>query len=97
MRKLLMLGLLAAFTAGVLADTGFAAKKKKKKRTDEQIFARLDKDGDKKVTEEEFVGKRTGKKAARAKKRFSKIDKNGDGSLTLEEFKARKKKKKKKK
>ena len=95
MKKFLMFMLLAGFIAGVVGDAAFAAKKKKKKRDLTAIFKRLDKDGDGKLTLVEFTGKRTGKKAARAKKQFTRLDKNGDGSLTLEEFKTRKKKKKK--
>ena len=41
---------------------------------------------------EEFVGKKTGKKAEKAKKAFAKRDKNDDKFLSLEEFKTKKKK-----
>ena len=48
---------------------------------------------DDKVSEEEFLGKKTGEKAEKAKKLFARRDKDKDGSLTLEEFIAKKKKK----
>ena len=58
----------------------------KPKPDPEQVFAKLDKDGDGKLTEEEYVGKKTGEKADKAKERFAKLDKDGDKSLSKEEF-----------
>ncbi|MCA9204838.1 MAG: hypothetical protein KDA59_17410 [Planctomycetales bacterium] len=68
----------------------------KKKPDPEATFKRMDKDSDGKLTEAEFIGKRTGEKADMAKKAFARKDANKDGSLTLEEFKATPKPKKKK-
>jgi len=67
------------------------------KRTPEEIFARMDRNGDKKLSLEEFIGKKTDKKAESGKKRFGKIDQNADGFLSLEEFKAGQQPAKKKK
>ena len=77
------------FGAAVSVDA-----KEKKKKDPKVVFAKLDKNSDDKVSEEEFVGKKTGEKAEKAKKAFARKDKNKDGSLSLEEFSAKKKKKK---
>lgn len=65
-----------------------------KKKDPEAKFKKLDKNSDGKLSLEEFVGKRTGKKKEKAEKIFKKKDKNADSFLTLEEFKRKKKKKK---
>ena len=97
MKKLLMLLATAGFVFALFANPISAQEKdKKKKRDPEAIFKKLDKDGNGKLTLEEFKGKRTGEKAEAAEKRFKRLDKDGDGSVTLEEFKAAFKKKKKK-
>jgi len=67
-----------------------AASPDKPQKDPEQAFKRRDKDGNGKLTLEEFVGKRSGDKAAAAETRFKTKDKDGDGSLTLEEFRGRK-------
>ncbi|MCM8543412.1 MAG: EF-hand domain-containing protein [Lentisphaeraceae bacterium] len=54
-------------------------------------FKSVDKDGDGKVSKEEFTGGNEKKEKA-----FKKLDKDADGSLSEEEFKATMKKKKKK-
>ena len=87
--------LLCAFLAAVLLFgvtlTANAAPEKKKPDPAEQ-FKKLDANSDGKVSEAEFVGKKTGEKADKAKAAFAKKDKNGDGSLTMEEFAPKKKK-----
>lgn len=70
-----------------------AAKGAKPKKSPEQRFSRLDKDGDKKLSKDEFVGKKQDEKKAKAEKRFGRLDKDSDGFLSLEEFKAAGKKK----
>lgn len=72
-----------------IANRAFAAKKDPANR-----FAALDIDGDKFLSEAEFVGKATGGKAQKAKKQFKKFNIDGDDKLSLEEFKATLKKKK---
>lgn len=60
----------------------------------EKRFARMDKDGDKKLTLEEFLGKKKDEMKEKATKRFSKLDKDSDEFLSWEEFQAGQKKKK---
>jgi Ca2+-binding EF-hand superfamily protein len=63
------------------------------KRTPEEQFKRMDANNDGKLTVQEFVGKREGEKAEKAKDQFKRLDKNNDGAVTLEEFLAGQKKK----
>jgi Ca2+-binding EF-hand superfamily protein len=87
MKKLLALALAAG-----LFTPGLVSAQEKKKPDPEAQFAKMDKNSDKKLTLDEFKGKRTGDKATKAEEQFKKMDKDSDGSLTLEEFKARGKK-----
>ena len=80
--------------ACLIASPALALEKEKpqkpdKKPTPEQRFERLDKNGDKKLSVEEFVGKRKDEAKEKAEKAFARKDKNKDKSLTLEEFKAK--------
>jgi Ca2+-binding EF-hand superfamily protein len=84
MKKFLALVIACGLCAPALAQ--------EKKASPEEQFAKMDKNGDKKLSKEEFVGKRTGDKAGKAEEQFKKLDKNSDGSLDLDEFKARGKK-----
>jgi Ca2+-binding EF-hand superfamily protein len=68
---------------------------KKPKPTPEEAFKKRDKNSDGALCTEEFVGKRAGDKADKAKKIFAKKDKDASGSLSLEEFTAKVKGKKK--
>jgi hypothetical protein len=77
----------------MLAYGAPAAMAAKPKKSPEQRFARLDKDGDKKLTEEEFIGKKTDEAKSKAEKRFSRLDKDKDHSLSFEEFNVTPKKK----
>lgn len=79
---------LAALT--LLAPTAFAAKPK---RSAEDRFAKLDANSDKKLSKDEFVGKKTDEAKTKAEKRFTKLDKDKDDSLTFEEFNVTPKKK----
>jgi Ca2+-binding EF-hand superfamily protein len=90
MRKLLSWAVLAAFVVGFSAAPLQAADKAAPD-LDAQ-FKKLDANSDAKLSSEEFIAKRTGDKAEKAKEAFKRLDKNNDGSLSLEEFKARKKK-----
>lgn len=80
MKKLFALAVIAAFCTPAFAQD--------KKPNPEEAFKKMDKNGDSKVSLEEFKGKREGDKAAAAEKQFKAKDKDSDGFLTLEEFKA---------
>jgi hypothetical protein len=77
------------------AIAAHAAKADKPKKSPEERFARLDVNGDKKLSSEEFVGKKTGDAKGKAEKRFGRLDKDSDNFLSLEEFSTPPKKKKK--
>ena len=64
----------------------------KKAKTPEEQFAAMDKNGDKKLSKEEYVGAAEGEKKTKKEDRFKALDKNNDGSIDLEEFKAGQKK-----
>lgn len=77
---------LALAIAFGLTSPAFSADKPKP--TPEDQFKKMDKDGNGKISFDEFKGKREGDKLAAAEKQFKAKDKNSDGSLDLEEFKA---------
>lgn len=64
------------------------AKPDKPAKSPEERFSKLDKDGDKKLSLEEFIGKKTDEAKEKATKRFAKLDSDSDKSLSLDEFKA---------
>jgi Ca2+-binding EF-hand superfamily protein len=68
-----------------------ASAQDKPKGPTEEMFKKLDTNADGKLSEEEFVGKKTGEKADKAKEAFKKKDKDSDGFLSLEEFLPKKK------
>ena len=72
----------------------YAAPDDGKKPDPEEVFKKRDKDGDGKLSLEEFLGKRKDEDKVKAEKVFKRKDKDSDGFLTLEEFKAKPKKKK---
>ena len=86
----LMLWTVALATLTLVVPSAFAAKPK---RTPEERFAKLDANSDKKLSKEEFVGKKTDEAKTKAEKRFTKLDKDQDDSLTFEEFNVTPKKK----
>ena len=64
----------------------------KPKMSPEEMFKKLDKDSNGKVSKEEFLASPGAKKdAAKAEERFGKMDKDKDGSLTVEEMTPKKK------
>ena len=86
MKKFLALVMAAGVCMPVMAQ-------EKKDKTPEEQFAAMDKNGDKKLSKEEYVGAAEGEKKTKKEDRFKALDKNNDGSIDLEEFKAGQKKK----
>ncbi len=88
---LVVVGCLVAASVGMAQEQKDKGKKEggKGKYSAEESFARLDKNGDKKVTKEEWdegaLAKRLGKEKADAA--FEKLDTNKDKSVSLEEYK----------
>jgi len=93
MKKLLSWTLALSMVLGLGAVYASAAQKAKAEP--EELFKRMDKNSDGKLSADEFKGKRDGDKADKALAAFKKMDKDNDGFLTLEEFKAGAGKKKK--
>ena len=62
-----------------------------------KAFSKLDKDGNGQISEAEFIGKREGEKADKAKAMFAKKDKDASGFLSKDEMARKKGGKKKKK
>jgi hypothetical protein len=76
-----------------VGSLGFAAQDKKDKPKPEDQFKKMDKDGNGKLSLDEFVGKKKDEKKTKAEEAFKKMDKDNDSSLSLEEFTAKGKKK----
>ncbi len=85
--------LTSMFVASCLVGLAYtpASAQDKPKLPPEEVFKKMDKNADGKLSEEEFVGKKEGEKADKAKEQFKKKDKDGDGFLSLEEFLPKKK------
>jgi Ca2+-binding EF-hand superfamily protein len=67
---------------------GGAKAQEKKGKTPEERFAALDKNGDKKLSKEEYLANITDEaKKEKGGMRFAAADKDKDGFLSLEEFK----------
>jgi Ca2+-binding EF-hand superfamily protein len=81
MKKFLALVMVAGICMPAVAQ-------EKKAKTPEEQFAAMDKNGDKKLSKEEYVGAAEGEKKTKKEDRFKALDKNNDGSIDLEEFKA---------
>jgi EF-hand domain pair len=94
MSKLMSCLLALSFMTFGAASLVAAKPDAKPKKSAEERFAKADKNGDEKLSLEEFLGKRTGDQKEKATKRFAKLDKDSNESLSLEEFKAAQKKKK---
>src|SRR6185436_18017698 len=72
---------LVVAVAGALLLPVLGTAQEKKGKTPEEQFAALDKNGDKKLSKEEYVANREGEKKTKAEERFAALDKNKDGSL----------------
>ena len=80
MKKFLVVCLAAGLCLPLVAQ-------EKKAKSPEEQFAALDKNGDKKLSKEEYVGNAEGEKKTKKEDRFGALDANKDGSLSLDEFK----------
>lgn len=95
MKLILTLSTLLLSTALSFAADGDAAKKPaeggdRPRMNPEEIFKKLDANGDGSVTKEEYsASPRAKEDPARAEKSFASKDKDKDGKLNLEEFKTR--------
>ncbi len=86
MNKFLMIMLVAVLGVGVASHAAEEGKKKGK-GDPEAVFKKKDKNGDGKLSFEEFKGNAPAEKAAGLEKKFKAMDKNANGSIELEEFK----------
>ena len=80
MKKLLAL----VVAAGMFMPVVVGAQEKK---SPEEQFKAMDKNGDGKLSKEEYVGTTEGEKKTKKESRFAAMDKNNDGFLSLEEYK----------
>ena len=80
MKKLLAL----VVAAGMFMPVVVGAQEKK---SPEELFKAMDKNGDGKLSKEEYVGNAEGEKKTKKEDRFKTMDKNSDGFLSLEEYK----------
>lgn len=94
--KIMMMRISAGFAlAALMGTTVLAADEEKKGRDPGKMFGIFDKNGDKKLSKEEFeaLGDKLGDKLGKGKfkgkegKLFERLDSNGDGSISEEEFK----------
>lgn len=92
--KLWLMIIALACSLAMWSNAGLAAKKDRGKGdrpkvSVEEIFKKLDTNGDGKVAKEEYLASpRAKKNPTEAEDRFKKLDKNNDGCLSLDEFKA---------
>ena len=82
MKKLLALAMIAGMFMPLMTGA-----QEKKAKTPEERFAALDKNGDKKLSKEEFLAPLDAEKKDKAGTRFDMADKDKDGVLSLEEYK----------
>ena len=76
-----------AMIAGMFMPLMGTGAQEKKGKTPEERFALLDKNGDKKLSKEEFLAPLDAEKKDKAGTRFDMGDKDKDGFLSLEEYK----------
>ena len=82
MKKLLAVALVAGRFMPLMSGA-----QDKKAKTPEERFAALDKNNDKKLSEEEYLAPLADDKKEKGKSRFATADKNNDKFLSLEEYK----------
>ena len=82
MKKILALALVAGMFMPLMTGA-----QEKKGKTPEERFAALDKNGDKKLSKEEFLATVADDKKEKGGMRFDTADKDKDGFLSLEEYK----------
>jgi hypothetical protein len=79
--------LAAALVVGMFMPILSGGAQEKKGKTDEERFAALDTNNDKKLSKEEFLARTPDDKKDKAGTRFDRMDKNNDKFLSLEEYK----------
>ena len=57
-----------------------------------EIFSRVDANGDRRLSENEFVGEKGGKSRSKSRKEFRRLDDNGDGWVSYGEYNRNEKK-----
>ena len=82
MKKILAIALVAGMFMPLMTGA-----QDKKGKTPEERFAAMDKNSDKKLSEEEYLAPLADDKKEKGKSRFAMADKNSDKFLSLEEFK----------
>jgi Ca2+-binding EF-hand superfamily protein len=78
---------LAVIATGVAYIREAEAAPKRPIRPTDELFNKLDANGDKRLTEREFVGEKTGVAKDKAKKLFKTLDKDSDKSVYIRKFK----------
>ena len=92
MKKVIVSLCAIAFLGGISLQAEDAKPAEKPKATKEEMFKKLDTNGDGFLSKEEFLASPGAKKdLPKAEERYKKMDKKGDGKVTLEEFVGKKK------
>ena len=97
MYKFLSAMIVAVVACGLLSSVACAKDKAPHKKTPEEQFKALDKDGDGFLSKDEYLAQaKSPEQKEKLEKKFAQLDTNGDGKLSLEEFCAQPAKPKKK-
>jgi len=89
MRRLITLTVCSGLLAGLATASPLLDEKE---RTPQRTIAKLDKNGDGKLSFEEYLGKNDQRKESRTR-HFRKLDRDGDGFVTPDEYQGKTEKK----